>query len=126
MKLLRLPTLLLFAGLGIVNDTSAQLTIDNAQFFIEPGASVTVQGDITSNTNIQGTGKIILKGSANQNINMGGFTIPNLEMDNTSNVTLTGGLKIGTSLLFTNGKIVLGANNLTLTEVTTTTGQIVA
>jgi hypothetical protein len=53
---------------------SAQLFIDNAQFFIQPGASVTVQGDVTSNTDIQGTGKLVLKGSANQNVNMGGFS----------------------------------------------------
>ncbi|MEO6722653.1 MAG: hypothetical protein ABIN67_19945, partial [Ferruginibacter sp.] len=84
--------------------------------------SVTVQGDVTSNASIQGTGKLILKGSANQNVNMGGFTIPNLEIDNTSNVTLTGSATIGTSLLFTNGKVQLGAFNLVLDAATTVTG----
>jgi hypothetical protein len=44
-------------------------------------------------------------------------------MDNAANVTLTGNLKIGTSLLFTNGKILLGTNNLTLTDVATISGQ---
>ena len=123
MKLKKLPLTFFLMSSMAVNFASAQLFIDNAQFFIQPGASVTVQGDVTSNTDIQGTGKLILKGTANQNINMGGFTIPNLEMDNTANVTLTGNLKVGTSLLFTNGKIVLGANNLTLTDVATVTGQ---
>lgn len=100
--------------MSFVTNASAQLYIDNATFYIESGAVVTVQGDVTSNVNIQGTGKLQLKGSANQNINMNGFTIPYLEMDNLSNATLTGNAKIGTDLLFTNGKIQLGDFNLTM------------
>ncbi len=103
------------------SQTNAQLYINGAQFFIESGATVTVQGDITSNTDILGTGKILLKGSANQNINMNNFTIPNLEMDNVSNVTLTGAAKIGTNLLFTNGRIIAGANDLTMSAIATIT-----
>ena len=108
----------------------SQLYIDNATFFIEPGATVTVQGDLTSNTSIQGTGKILLKGTALQSVNMnsGGattnaYTIPNLEIDNTANVALTGNLRVGTSLLFTNGKIQAGAYNFTLANAATTTGM---
>src|SRR6185503_3514472 len=86
----------------------AQLFIDNATFFIQSGATVTVQGDLTSNVDIQGPGKILLKGSSNQNVTMNGFTIPNLEMDNTANATLTGNTRIGTNLNFLNGKIILG------------------
>ncbi len=95
-------------------DISAQLVIDNATFFIQPGATVTVQGNVTSNVDIQGTGKLLLKGSANQDINMNGFLIPYLEMDNLANATLTGNAKIGTDLLFTNGKIQLGNFDLTM------------
>ncbi|MDO9376750.1 MAG: hypothetical protein Q7T76_20150 [Ferruginibacter sp.] len=123
MKLKKLPTFLTVVALGMSNLVSAQLVIDNATFFVEAGATVTVQGDLTSNANIQGPGKILLKGTSNQNINMGGFSIPNLEMDNASNVTLTGNLKIGTALMFTNGKILLGDNNLTFSELATTSGQ---
>ena len=104
------------------NVASAQLFIDQATFTIQSGATVTVQGDVTSNTDILGTGKVVLGGNANQNINLGGFTVPNLEISNTANVTLTGNAKIGSSLLFTNGKILLGANNLTLAASATTTG----
>ena len=123
MKLKKLHFTFLMMSIVAVNNASAQLFIDNAQFFIQPGASVTVQGDVTSNASIQGTGKLILKGSANQNVNMGGFTVPNLEIDNAANVTLTGNITIGTSLLFTNGKVSLGTNNFTLTDVATVTGQ---
>ena len=104
------------------NIASAQLFIDQATFTIQAGATVTVQGDVTSNTDILGTGKVILKGTANQNVNMGGFTIPNVEIDNAANVTLTGNAKVGSSLLFTNGKILIGSNNLTLSDVATASG----
>jgi hypothetical protein len=105
--------LLGFICLGC-NVASAQLFIDQATFTIQSGATVTVQGDVTSNTDILGTGKVILKGTANQNVNLGGFTVPNLEIDNTSNVTLTGSAKVSGDLLFTNGNIIAGNNNLTI------------
>lgn len=104
------------------SSVSAQLFIDNATFFIQTGATVTVQGDVTSNVDIQGPGKILLKGSANQNLNMNGFTIPNLEMDNAANATLTGNARIGSSMLFTNGKIIQGNFDVRLADVATTTG----
>ena len=104
------------------NLASAQLVIDNAQFFIQPGATVTVQGDVTSNADILGTGLLQLKGTTQQNVNMNGFTIPNLEIDNTNNVVLTGNTKVGTSVLFTNGKVQLGSFNFILASATTVTG----
>lgn len=102
--------------------TRAQLFIDNATFHIQTGGTVTVQGDLTSNVDIQGPGKILLKGSSNQNINMNGFTIPNLEMDNGANATLTGNARIGNSMLFTNGKISQGNFNMNIGAVATITG----
>ena len=101
---------ILFFGLS----ASAQLHIDNATFFIQPGATVSVQGDLTSNVNIQGTGKVLLNGSANQNVNMNGFSIPNLEMNNTANATLTGNALVDGDLLFTNGRILLANFNLSM------------
>ncbi len=122
MKLSKLHLALLVCGTAVFQAADAQLFIDQATFTIQSGATVTVQGDVTSNVSIQGTGKVILKGSANQNVNMNGNSVPNLEVDNASNVTLTGNAKIGSSLQFTNGKILLGANNLTLAAAATTTG----
>ncbi len=100
-----------------------QLTIDNATFFIQSGATVTVQGDVTSNVDIQGAGLLLLKGSSNQNVNMNGFTIPNLEMDNVANATLTGNARIGNSMLFTNGRIQLGTFNMKMASTATVTGH---
>jgi hypothetical protein len=102
--------LLLFCGTA-----RSQLNISSgATFNIQSGAIVTVQGDITSSADITGAGKVVLKGSANQNVNMNGFTIPNLEIDNAANATLTGNTRVTTDLLLTNGRLILGNFDLTL------------
>src|SRR5690242_12939375 len=117
----KLSLLLTLCLLSVV--MHAQLYIDNATLFIQSGATVTVQGDVTSNVDIQGPGKLLLKGSSNQNITMNGFTIPNLEMDNTANATLLSHARIGTCMLFTNGKIINGNFNMRIADVATMTGQ---
>lgn len=122
MKLKNLRLALLACGTVICNIASAQLFIDQATFTIQSGATVTVQGDVTSNVDIQGTGKVILKGTANQNVNLNGFSAPNVEVDNAANVTLTGSAKIAGDLLFTNGKVLLGNNNLAIASAGTITG----
>jgi len=114
-----LKTLIIGCSLLFSARSNAQLFINGAQFFIESGATVTVQGNITSNTDILGTGKVLMKGSSAQSIDMNNFTIPNLEMDNVSNVNLLSSARIGTNLLFTNGNIILGANNLTMAAAAT-------
>ncbi len=122
MRLKKLHLKLLGLSIALSNAASAQLFIDQATFTIQAGATVTVQGDVTSNADIQGTGKIILKGSGNQNVNMGGFNVPNVEIDNTSNITLTGNAKVSGDILFTNGNILAGNNNLTVGSAGTITG----
>jgi hypothetical protein len=114
--------LICLLALTTANVGYTQLNVGTGQLFIQSGAIVSVQGDVTSSTDILGPGKILLNGSANQNVNMSGFSIPNLEINNTANVTLTGNAKIGSSLLFTAGKILLGVNNLELADVATTSG----
>ncbi|RYF86901.1 MAG: hypothetical protein EON98_02265, partial [Chitinophagaceae bacterium] len=103
----------------------SQMTIQSgATLFIESGAKVTLQGDLTSSAHIQGTGTILMKGSGLQNINMNGNTIPNLEIDNAANVTLTGSAaRVGTSLLFTNGKLLTASQDLFIAPTATITGQ---
>ena len=114
--------LLAFAGFMLsTTNSQAQLYINAAQFTIESGATVTVQRDLTSNVDILGAGKVLLKGSSNQNVDMNNAVIPNLEIDNVSNATLTSPARIGTNLAFTNGNIILGANNLTMDAAATIT-----
>mgnify|MGYP001608266629 CR=1 FL=1 len=124
MKLSFMRRFIVFTSLVCIYSVCAkgQLVIDNATFFIQSGATVTVQGDVTSNADIQGTGLLQLKGSSLQNVNMNGFTIPNLELDNTAHATLTGNARIGTSMLFTNGKFQTGNFNFRLNSTATITG----
>ncbi len=114
---------LIFLSSMVAIPLVAQLTISSgATFHIQSGGIVTVQGDVTSSSDITGAGKLLLKGSANQNVNMNGFSIPNLEMDNTANATLTGNARISSSMLFTNGKIQHGNFDVRLADVATTAG----
>jgi hypothetical protein len=111
-----------FAGTVAFTAHSQLFISSGSTFHIQAGAVVTVQGDVTSSADIVGPGLLQLKGSSNQNVNMNGFTIPNLEMDNAANATMTGNARIGTSMLFTNGKIMQGNFNMRIADVATVTG----
>lgn len=114
-----LLSLLAFLSLG----SYAQLTIQSgATFFIQSGATVTVQGDVTANADIQGPGLLLLKGSALQTVNMNGFSIPNVQIDNGNNIALGGAATISGSLLFTTGKVQLNTFDLTFASAATLTG----
>ena len=104
--------------------TYSQLTIQNgATFFIQSGATVTVQGDVVSNANIQGPGVLQMKGSALQTLNMNGFSLDNLQIDNGNNVVLGGAALINTNLTFTTGKLQLSTFDLSLSNLATITGN---
>lgn len=115
--------LLLFFTVSAASAAKSQLYINNGQLTIESGASVVVQGSLTSNTNILGDGKIVLKGSSAQQVNMNNFTIPRLEMDNVSSASLLSSVKIGAELIFTNGNISIGNNNMTMLSAAVVSGQ---
>ena len=92
----------------------AQLYVGTGTTFsIQAGGIVSVQGDVIGKSDITGAGKMILKGTANQSLNMNGFAISNLEMDNSTGAGLGGNSKVSASLLFTNGKIQAGNFDLT-------------
>lgn len=101
-----------------------QLKIDNATFHLSPGSTLTLQGDLTSNTSIQGTGLVLIKGTSAQTINMGGYTIPNLEIDNTITTNLASALVVSNSFVLSNGKLQLNGYDLRLgTDVTAIGGS---
>jgi hypothetical protein len=109
------------ATIFLCGQANAQLFINSATFFIQPGATVTVQGNVTSNTDIQGTGLVLLNGTANQTVDMGGSAIPKLQINNAANATLLSNVTISDSLILTTGKISLGTNNLTIASTAGTT-----
>ena len=100
---------------------NAQLVINNSQINIESGASVIVQGDVISNSDILGDGKVVLKGSASQHFNIGGKSLSNLEIDNPNNVVLGNKAIVLNNLNFINGKFQLGNSNLVFASTATIT-----
>ena len=111
-----------FLGCLAFQNVSAQLVINGATLFLESGAVVSVQGNLTSTSDIQGTGKVVMNGTSVQEINMNGNTIPNLEINNSSNVTLGGDTRVSGLLEFTNGRILAGGNDFILASSATFTG----
>ena len=106
--------------MAVNKDASAQLFFDNSQLVIQSGGSAILKGNVSCNTNIAGDGVFTMKGDSLQNINMNGFAIPHLEIDNPAHIALSGDATVTRKLTFTNGKIILGDNNLTLAATGTT------
>ncbi len=100
-----------------------QLNVNGGSFIIQSGASVILQGHLSSSKNVGGSGKITLNGTASQNMNINGFTITNLEINNAQNIVLTSNGRIQNSLIFVNGKIIAGNYNVTLSDGATTSGM---
>lgn len=114
---------IIFCFIFSVNSARSQLTVTGSNFTIYSGATVTVKGNISSTKNILGLGKILLNGNDVQTIDMNGFSIPNLEIDNADTILLTGDVRIGNSLSFTNGTIQAGDYNLTLADIAAVSGM---
>jgi hypothetical protein len=77
---------------------------------------------VTSFANIQGAGTVELKGSAVQNVNMNGYTIPNLQVNNPTYINLNGSAVVSNSFGFLTGKVQLNTYDLTLgTGITSST-----
>jgi hypothetical protein len=96
-------------------------------FSIPTGTSLILQGNLTNNSTISGSGTVVMNGSSAQTIS-GIGTISNLEINNSSGVTissgsnmqsLTGVLTPTVGTLTTNG-------NLTLKSSSTTTARVAA
>lgn len=118
-----LLTILGICAFIFFNHANAQLYINGGQLYIDSGAFISLKGDLISNSNINGNGKIILNGVTSQNVSMNNNSIPNLEINNSQNIALTSGAKIQSSLSFVNGKVVAGNNDLTLSGNATASGM---
>lgn len=122
---------LLLGLIGLMLHTQGQLYIDGATVYASTGSVITVQnGDVISNMDIQGDGTLLMKGTNatlyNLNMNNGGtaatyHTVPRLELDNSSNINLTGNSGVVKALIFTNGKLIAGSSDF---YITTTTASI--
>jgi hypothetical protein len=94
--------------------------------------NLTIKGNLTMPGNIIGTGRVIMNGASAQTIT-GGGDIPDLEIDNTSGVTIdasgnelavSGTLRSTSGTLTTNGKLRLKSNSTGTARVGVVTGSI--
>jgi hypothetical protein len=106
----------LFAALLLTLTSMAQLKIQSgAVFFLNNGATVSVDGDVTSFSDITGSGTLELKGTATQNVNMNGYAISaNLQINNPANINLGGSAVVSGAFNLVAGKIQMNAYDLTL------------
>lgn len=92
----------------------SQLSINGGTLVIDSGAIVSVQGDVISDVNILGNGKLLMNGASAQSLNMNGNTLPAIEIDNAQHVSLVSAVRVSKNLSFTNGKLIAGNFDVTL------------
>src|SRR5690242_1388655 len=108
----------------LFSSANAQLLIDSASLQVQTGAEVDITGDLTSAKSLPDFGKFVFRSTTDsQSVNMNGNSIPNLEIDNSAGVWLTGNLRVSNSLLFTNGKFIIGNHDFSIAGIATVSGM---
>ncbi|MFY7653146.1 MAG: hypothetical protein ACOVQE_10595, partial [Chitinophagaceae bacterium] len=101
---------------GLMVEKGATLTIND-------GVVVTVRGNLEGGGTIIGGGKVVVAGSAQQNVTEGdGLTVSNLEVNNAANLVLDAPLNVTTNLNLVNGSVALQNQSLTIANNATITG----
>ncbi|MFN4286066.1 MAG: beta strand repeat-containing protein [Lacibacter sp.] len=106
------------------NQTLANLTLTSGMLQVDAGVTLTITGNASFNGTIQNNGRIVLGGTAQQTLTFGGSVnyaaMNELEVNNSSSngVVVSGGNLRTAQMLFTNGRINLGGNDLIITSNT--------
>lgn len=102
---------------------AAQLRTGTAQLTIGSNTSVVVLGKLIVTADVAGTGNLIMGStSALQDIDGGGFKIPNLVINSAGNVNMVSDAVITNALTFTKGKLFTNNNLLTLQPTAAVSG----
>lgn len=119
----------------ILNGTTVKITSGSSlnsseNFVLNTGGSLDVKGTLILKKNFinqnnepdsLGSGAVIFSGTANQSVS-GQNIINNLELDNSTGLTVLGNTKVFGALALTNGLVTLGDFNLLLGSAATVTG----
>ncbi|NQY12023.1 MAG: hypothetical protein HRT71_21210, partial [Flavobacteriales bacterium] len=109
------------------NDPTISTTISIGELEVQSGASLDVTGEVSVTGDLTNSGEIagdvVLNGSSAQSVNLG--TIEEVEVDNSSGVTLTGDASISRVITLTDGDIEIGGYALELLSDEDYTGLIV-
>ena len=87
-----------------------------AGVYLQENAGLYLQGELTSSDNITGTGSVFMIGDSIQSINLNGFSIPSIAVNNKKGVSLTGDLTISNRFSLMDGDVVLNRFILSLGE----------
>jgi len=102
---------------------AAQLRTGTAQLTIGSNTSVVVLGKLIVTADVAGTGNLVMGStSAMQDIDGGGFKIPNLVINSAGNVNMVSDAVITNALTFTKGKLFTNNNLLTLQPTAAVSG----
>lgn len=111
------------AILFLAGQNFAQLNIQpGAKVYIQAPAIITVTGNVSTGAAILGNGTLVMNGTTLQLLQTATTSIPNLSINNTSNVKLTGNIRVNGILNFTGGKIIADNYSVFLGEMATVTG----
>ncbi|MBN9381506.1 MAG: hypothetical protein J0H74_12115 [Chitinophagaceae bacterium] len=99
----KIVVLLITWQICIAGALRAQLNVNNTILYIPGGDYVSVQKDVISNVNIQGTGKLLLNGKFGQVINMGGNKLYSMDINDTAGVKLASNMAADGIVSFING-----------------------
>ncbi len=105
-----------------ISSVHAQLNTNGANLYIKTGTCISILGNLSSNSNITGGGKVLMNGQNQQLLDCRGNQINNLEISNVNHIKLNSGIKITKSLSFLNGKIITDDNDVIFSDSTSTSG----
>jgi hypothetical protein len=110
-----------FMALGM-GHLPAQLRVEGS-FSIAANGAVAVGGDLYSEADLAGDGRLVLVGASGaQRLDLRAHTVSHLEILNPSGAVLTGDVRIGRTLRFTAGQLRLGDRDLRFAPRAVTVG----
>lgn len=110
--ILVMGNLIVESGAGVFNATPSPTSAVNWE--IRGNVDIQDPALFTPPTSTNVT--VVLGGSANQNVNFAGKALPNLRINNSAGVTLTGNVAVSGVLNLENGEVVTGSNTLTAAD----------
>jgi hypothetical protein len=111
----RFSTFITFVLLMVACSTAkAQLYNHGETMFIDSSAVISIVGDVHTNRDIQGSGRLVFVGTAPQRLDANRHQLPSIDIRNPHHVFLASPAQINTALLLHSGKLFLGHNDLHL------------
>ena len=109
--------ILVLLSLSLPFTAAGQVTIQKgATFYISANELMSIEGDLSTEEDIEGEGILILEGNTLQTVNFSNHKLSRLVVQNASNVQLASALGVVRGLRLITGRLQLGSNDLYLSE----------